>query len=180
MAPDQPRFMDETVVVESKAVAIRARRATVHQRGSAPRHVVAATRSRLRRAGPRQKENAIGWEIDWDSCANAWTTKARWEGHSLSSSRLQARAFVQLAEDCGVMSLTSVTLPYAISALEGAGLDMNSPWSRGCHGRAHCQRVLLLTGRIAMTGWRAAARSGQRWLGGGMVSLQRIVRAACR
>ena len=25
MAPDQPRFMDETVVVESKAVAIRAR-----------------------------------------------------------------------------------------------------------------------------------------------------------
>ena len=48
MAPDQPRFMDETVVVESKAVAIRARRATVHQRGSAPRHDVAATRSRLR------------------------------------------------------------------------------------------------------------------------------------
>ena len=44
MAPDQPRFMDETVVVESKAVAIRARRATVHQRGSAPRHVVAASR----------------------------------------------------------------------------------------------------------------------------------------
>lgn len=60
MAPDQPRFMDETVVVESKAVAIRARRATVHQRGSAPRHVVAATRSRLRRAGPRQKENRWG------------------------------------------------------------------------------------------------------------------------
>ena len=57
---DQPRFMDETVVVESKAVAIRARRATVHQRGSAPRHVVAATRSRLRRAGPRQKENRWG------------------------------------------------------------------------------------------------------------------------
>ena len=51
MAPDQPRFMDETVVVESKAV---------HQRGSAPRHVVAATRSRLRRAGPRQKENRWG------------------------------------------------------------------------------------------------------------------------
>ena len=60
MAPDQPRFMDETVVVESKAVAVRARRATVHQRGSAPRHVVAATRSRLRRACPRQKENRLG------------------------------------------------------------------------------------------------------------------------
>ena len=60
MAPDQPRFMDETVVVESKAVAVRVRRATVHQRGSAPRHVVAATRSRPRRAGPRQKENRWG------------------------------------------------------------------------------------------------------------------------
>ena len=48
MAPDQPRFMDETVVVESKAVAVRVRRATVHQRGNAPRHVVAATRSRPR------------------------------------------------------------------------------------------------------------------------------------
>ena len=60
MAPDQPRFMDETVVVESKAVAVRVRRATVHQRGNAPRHVVAATRSRLRRAGPRQKENRWG------------------------------------------------------------------------------------------------------------------------
>ena len=33
MAPDQPRFMDETVVVESKAVAIRARRATVTPEG---------------------------------------------------------------------------------------------------------------------------------------------------
>ena len=60
MAPDQPRFMHETVVVESKAVAVRVRCATVHQRGNAPRHVVAATRSRPRRAGPRQKENRWG------------------------------------------------------------------------------------------------------------------------
>ena len=87
----------------------------------------------------------IGWEIDWDSCANAWTRQGGKAIRCLQA--LQARAFVQIAEDCGVMSLTSVTLPYAISALEGAGLDMNSPWSRGCHGRAHCQRVLLLTGR---------------------------------
>ena len=138
MAPDQPRFMDETVVVESKAVAIRARRATVHQREA--RQGMLSPRRGQGFGGLVPGRRRIGWEIDWDSCANAWTRQGGKAIRCLQA--LQARAFVQLAEDCGVMSLTSVTLPYAISALEGAGLDMNSPWSRGCHGRAHCLRVL--------------------------------------